>query len=76
MLADSQFLAPEASAFNLSIFCPFGKSFLGAFFKATLGIYIYIYRRTRLDGYLTKKLGIFALRYVHIVDYSTTFEVF
>ena len=37
---------------------------------------IFPYGRTRLDGYLTKKLGIFALRYVHIVDYSTTFEVF
>ena len=37
---------------------------------------IYIYGRTRLNGYLTKKLRIFALLYVHIVDYSTTFEVF
>ena len=36
----------------------------------------YIYGRTRLDGYLTNKLGIFALLYVHIVNYSTTFEVF
>ena len=37
---------------------------------------IYIYGRIRLDGYLTKQLGIFALFYVHIVDYSITFEVF
>ena len=36
----------------------------------------YTYGRTRLDGYLTNKLGIFALLYVHILDYSTTFEVF
>ena len=37
---------------------------------------VYIYGRTRRGGYLTKKLGIFALLYVHIVDFSTTFEVF
>ena len=29
-----------------------------------------------LDGYLTKKLGSFPILYVHIEDYSTTFEVF
>ena len=34
------------------------------------------YVRTRLDGYLTKTLGIVALLYFHIVDYSNTFEVF
>ena len=34
-----------------------------------------IYGRTCLDGYLTNKLGIFALLYDYIVDYSTTFEV-
>ena len=28
-----------------------------------------IYGRTQLDSYLTKKLGIFSLLYVHIVDY-------
>ena len=39
--------------------------------------YIYaIYGRTCLDGYLTKKLGIVPLLYVHIWDYSTIFEVF
>ena len=36
----------------------------------------HIYGRTRLDGYLTKKMGIFALLYVPIGDYSTIFEVF
>ena len=36
---------------------------------------IYIYGKTRLDGYLTKKLGILVLLYVHIGDYSTKFEV-
>ena len=36
----------------------------------------YIYGRTRLDGYLTKKLEIFARLYVHIIDYLTKFEVF
>ena len=35
-----------------------------------------IYGRTHLDGYLTKKLGIFALLYIHIVDYSTTLKSF
>ena len=35
-----------------------------------------VYGRIRYDGYLTKKLGIHALLYVHIVDYLTTFEVF
>ena len=35
-----------------------------------------IYGRTRLDGYLTNFFGMFALLYVHIVDYSTNFEVF
>ena len=35
-----------------------------------------VYGRTCIDGDLTKKLGIFALLYVHFVDYSTTFEVF
>ena len=34
------------------------------------------YGRTCRDGYLAKKFGIFALMYVHIVDYSTTLEVF
>ena len=34
-----------------------------------------VYGRTCLDGYLIKKLGIFSLLYVHIGDYSTTFEV-
>ena len=29
----------------------------------------YIYGRTCLDGYLTKRLGIFPLHYVHIGDY-------
>ena len=33
-------------------------------------------RKKRFDGFLTKKLGIFVLLYVHIVDYSTTLEVF
>ena len=33
------------------------------------------YGRTRHDGYLTKKLKFFAILYVHIVDYSTTFDV-
>ena len=33
------------------------------------------YGRTCLDGYLTKLLGILPLLYVHIGDYSTTFEV-
>ena len=36
----------------------------------------YIYGRTYLDGYLIKNLGIFSPLYVHIGDYSTTFEVF
>ena len=34
------------------------------------------YGRTHLDGYLTKKLWMFALLFVDIVHYSTTFEVF
>ena len=33
-----------------------------------------IFGKTHLDGYLTKKLGIVAPIYVHIVDYSTLFE--
>ena len=32
--------------------------------------------RTCLDGYLSKKLGIFSLLYILIEDYSTKFEVF
>ena len=39
-------------------------------------IYIHIYGRTCHDGYLTKKMGIFPLLYVHIGEYSTTFEVY
>ena len=33
---------------------------------------IYIYGRSRPDGYLNKKLGIFALLYFHNVNYTTT----
>ena len=55
---------------------------IGAGMGASMGagicecIRAHIYGRTCLDGYLTKKLGIFPLLYVHIGDYSTTFEVF
>ena len=35
-----------------------------------------IYGRTCLDGYFTKKLEIFALLYEHIMDYSTTLDIF
>ena len=37
---------------------------------------IYIYGRTCLDVYITKKLRICPLLYVHIGDCSTTFDVF
>ena len=36
----------------------------------------YAYGRTRPDGYVTKKMGIFALLYVPVVDCSTKFYVF
>ena len=36
----------------------------------------YAYGRTRPDGYLTKTLGIFALLYVPIVDYSSNLKSF
>ena len=48
----------------------------GAIRSSSRNVYIYIYGRTCLDGYLTNKLGIFPLLYVDIGDYSTTFEVF
>ena len=35
-----------------------------------------IYGRSRHDGYLTKKLGIFALLYFHNVNYTTTLFFF
>ena len=34
------------------------------------------YGRNCLDGYLTKKIGIFPLLHVHIGDYLTIFEIF
>ena len=51
----------------------------GARCHVTCHKHIYIYMHIwedSPDGYLTKKMGIFAHLYVHIVDYSTTFEVF
>ena len=47
---------------------------LNLFFYQLNGVPL-LYGRTCPDGYLNKKLGIFSLLYVHIGDYSTTFEV-
>ena len=44
--------------------------------KTQILIFISYFDKKKTFFYLTKKLGMFALIYVHIVDYSTTFKDF
>ena len=52
-----------------------GRTMIFVNFIDLIFLYLSLYGRTCFDGYLTKKMGIFLLLYVHIGNYSTTFEV-
>ena len=61
------------------IFFPYKKKYIYIYIMMTMQYERSgrkLYGRTRLDGYLTKQLGTYALLFVHIVEYATTFEVF